>query len=115
MIVRVAEVGDRPLIATAARLNAPQGAKVLADVLYDLDFCDDILLTLDWDKSVLAISAGKAYPSIRRRADIEVILDMEEAFQQDNFSLATVTETIAYLRSEFEKKNDEAKAMEGRV
>lgn len=115
MIVRVAEVGSRPLIATAARLNAPQGAQVLADVLYDMDFADDCLLTLDWDKGALVVSCAKAYPDIQRRADIDFALDMEQAFTRDEFGKDIAIEMMDHLRTEFRKKDDEAKAMRGRI
>lgn len=115
MRVDVAEVGDRPLIATAARINAPQGAKVLADVLHDMDFADHCLLTLDWDKGALVVSCAKRYPDIGRRADIDFALDMEDAFSRDEFGKDVAIEMMDHLRSEFRKKDDEAKAMEGRA
>lgn len=114
MRVRVAEAGSRPVIATAARLNAPQGAQVIADVLYDLDFCDDVLLTLDWERNALAISAVKFYPDISRRADIDFVVDMEDAFKQDNFSREVAMGIVDHLLDEFHKKDDEAKQMVGR-
>jgi hypothetical protein len=115
MRVRVAEAGDRPMLATAARLNAPQGAQVLADVMHDLDFCDDVLLTLDWEKNALAVSAVKIYPDIRRRADIDFVVDMEDAFHQDNFSREIAMGIIDHLIDEFHKKDEEAKQMVGRT
>jgi hypothetical protein len=115
MRVRVAEVGERPLIATAARLNAPQGAQVIADVLYDQDFADDVLLTLDWERNALAINAVKGYPDIRRRADIEFVVDMNDAFQKDNFGRETAMAIVDHLVEEFHKKDDEAKQMVGRA
>jgi hypothetical protein len=115
MRVDVTEVGNRPLIATAAKLNAPQGAKVLADVLVDMNFAEHCLLVLDWEKGALVVSCAKRYPDIGRRADIDFALDMEDAFQQDNFSRDIAIEMMDHLRSEFQRKDDEAKRMEGRV
>lgn len=111
----MAEVGSRPLISTPSRLNAPAGAQVLADVLHELDFADDCLLTLDWDRGALAISATKSYPEIKRRADIDFIVDIEDAFTKDNFGLDVAREIMDHLRSEFQKKDDESKRMIGRA
>lgn len=113
MRVDVAEVGDRPLIATAARLNAVAGAKVLADVLHDMDFADHCLLTLDWGMGALVVSCAKRYPEIGRRADIDFALDMEDAFARDTFGKEIALEMMDHLRSEFHKKNDEANAWRG--
>lgn len=115
MRVRVAEVGSRPLIATAARLNAPQGAQVLADVMYEMDFADDCLITLDWDKSAVVVSAVKYYPDIKRRADIDFALDMEDAFQRDEFGKDIALEMMDHLRTTFREKDEEAKKMVGRA
>ena len=115
MKVDVSEVGARPTILTPARMNAPQGARVLADVIHDLDFADYCLLVLDWEKNVLAVVATKRYPDIRRRADIDFIVDMDDAFTKDNFGLEVAKNIVDHLREEFEKKDAEAKAMEGRA
>jgi len=113
--VDVTEIGKRPLIATAARQNAPQGVKVVADALFEKDFAEHCLLVLNWEKGVLAISCAKAYPDIKRRADIDFVVDMEDAFQRDQFGLDVVLEIIDHLESEFRKKDEEAKRMEGRA
>jgi hypothetical protein len=113
--VDLSEVGERPQIATAARLNAPQGAKVIADALADKDFAQHAVLVLDWEKGVLAIAMAKRYPDIGRRADIDFVVDMEDAFTRDQFGLETVMEIIDHLESEFRKKDEEAKLMVGRA
>ena len=115
MRVDLAEVGERPAVATAARLNAPQGAKVLADALHEKDFAEHCILVLDWERNVLSISAAKRYRDIGRRADIDFVVDMEDAFSRDQFGLEVVLEIIDHLESEFRKKDDEAKAMVGRA
>jgi hypothetical protein len=127
--VDVVEHGDRPRVLTPARMNAPQGARALADALYNADFADLCSLVVDWDGTYLApddmpvdirqpalvIMASKWYPAIKKRADIFVRLDMEDAFARDNFGSDAIVEIIEHLVTEFQRKDEEASRMGGRA
>jgi hypothetical protein len=85
------EAGDRPAVATKARLNAPQAAKVLCDMLAEEDFADMCVLTVDWYGDgftpVLTIHTVKWYIEHGgRRVEHQWNIDIEEAFEEDNMT-----------------------------
>lgn len=129
--VSVKEIGSRPIIMTPARINAPQGAKVLADMLHDSGLVDMALVTLDWEgdffwdtenngpmpkelrKPVMFIYAAKYYQQVDKVAYIEMPIDVEDAFAQSNFSNDVALEIIDHIRLEFEQKLYESYHMKG--
>lgn len=111
MKVVVREAGARPVVATSARINAPQGAKALADLLADEDFADMAILTIDWDgdgfTSVLTIYTVKWYIEYSgQRLEHEWNVDIEDAFGQDNMTNGTLRQMVEDLRDEFRRAED---------
>lgn len=120
--VTVKEVGSRPTFTTPARVNAPQGAKVLADMLHASGVCDRAILMIDWDgdslwdtqskgpmpkeikKPIFVVYADKYFSEVNRYAYIEIPIDIEDAFGQDNFSNTVAAELVDHIRKEFEYK-----------
>jgi len=86
------EAGDRPAVATSARLNAPQAAKALCDMLADEDWADMCIITTDWDTSRTNSPIMMIYTikwSIEhggRRIEHEWPIDVDEAFGEDNMT-----------------------------
>lgn len=109
--VVVAEVGDRPTITTPARLNAPQGAKQLADIMAEIDTIDMGKIVLDWKGDghtpVMTITAAKTYPGWAGKwlyLDPWHI-DIDDAFNQDNMDngiLRQIAEEVRILFHEME-------------
>lgn len=129
MFVSIKEVGTRPALLTKARMNAPQGAKAIADTIYDSNICDRAILMIDWDgdslwdtaskgpmpeemkRPLFIIYADKYYSNVNRYASIEIPLDMEEVFGQDNFTREIAMELAQHIKEEFERKHYESYSM----
>lgn len=110
---------------TPARLNAPQGAKAIADIAHQRNAADLLSVVIDWEgdelfgdgspgaKPIVYIYAAKYFQNINRTAYIEIPLDMEEAFSQSNFSNLVAEELVQYIIEEFERKQYESQTMKG--
>ena len=110
---------------TPARLNAPQGAKVIADIAHKRNAADLIRIVIDWEGDTLFgqgnaaaipivyIYAAKYFPNINRTSYIEIPLDIEEAFNQSNFSNAVANDIVDYIIEQFEQKAYESQSMKG--
>lgn len=110
MKVVVREAGDRPAITTPARLNAPQGAKALADLLADETFADLCDILIDWQGDgftpALVINTFKWFPQYEgRRLQSQWILSLDDAFGIDNFDNALARQIVFSLREEFMEKS----------
>jgi hypothetical protein len=108
MKVIVRELGSRPALATPARINAPQGAKALMDLLVEEDFADLCVIELDWVgdgvKPVMVIYlAGwfKDWPGESLTLEPWVI-DLEDAFGRDNMDNGVLRLIVHSLRELFE-------------
>jgi hypothetical protein len=104
----VREAGYRPAVANMARLNAPQGAKVLADLLAEESFADMSIITLDWVGDgytpVMTIFTVKWFPEYGgQRLEHEWNVDLDDAFGQDNMTNSTLRQMVVDLREVFEK------------
>lgn len=85
------EAGDRPAVATSARLNAPQAAKALCDMLAEQDWADMCVITTDWvgDGFTPVMELYTIKWSIEhggRRIEHRWNIDIEEAFGEDNMT-----------------------------
>lgn len=125
MFATLQEKGSRPALMTPARLNAPQGGRVIVDILAEEDFADACAIVIDWDgdimwntdtqgpmpqdlkKPVLYLFAHRYFPEIDRRAEIEIALDLDEAFGKDNFDNDVAHAIVNHLEDEFNKKRHE--------
>lgn len=92
MNVVAVEMGERPQVFTAARRFAPEGVKVLAELLGHMQFADDGIVVLDWSNAtqrqpeeawvpVVFISTVKRVGE--RFLTVEVRLDVEDTFGRD--------------------------------
>ena len=104
----VRESGDRPTISTPARMNAPQGAKVIADLLADHDFADMSILTIDWEGDgftpALIIDTVKWFPQFKgKRLEHHWVVSLEDAFGVDNFDNELARQMVNELHIEFER------------
>lgn len=124
--VEVAEHGNRPVLMTPARLNAPQGARAIADLAHNREVADYMIVVIDWDGShlwekemqavatpIMYIYAAKYFHNIGRAAYIEMPIDLEEAFGQSNFTSEVAEEIVQHIHEEFEKKAYESTHMKG--
>jgi hypothetical protein len=108
----VREAGQRPLISTPSRLNAPQGAKALADMMAEEDFADMCIITLDWEGDgitpVLAIEVFKWFVGDppRRLSVGPWNIDMDDAFGADNMENAVLRLMVSDLRDLFHQETD---------
>ena len=101
MKVAAAERGDRPELLTKSRQIAPQAAVYLAKALEEKTFADSALIVIDWlgdfnwqgtgpmpDElrlPAMIIIVEKRVPGVGRMK-IEVPLELEDMFGQDNAS-----------------------------
>ena len=100
MKVAFAEVGHSPLITTPARHNAPQGAKVLVDMMSLIDWIDYGRVTIDWTGDgvtpVLIVEASKMFPHGSITMEPWPI-DIEEAFGQDNMTNGILQDIVYHV------------------
>ena len=86
--VIVRELGSKPTIMTPARLNAPQGARALADIMAEEDYADLATISVDWKGDgitpVLSILTVKFFPEYAPE-NLQHFwpIDMEDAFGSD--------------------------------
>ena len=106
MKVIVRELGSRPSVMTPARLQAPQGAKVLADLLAEEDFADLCTLSVDWEGDghtpVLTVYTVKFMPEYAPE-NLQHFwpIDMEDAFGGDAMDNETLRNIVQQLRDHF--------------
>jgi hypothetical protein len=106
--VIVREIGNRPAIATPARLNAPQGAKALADLLSEETFADLCTIDIDWEgdgfTSAMVIRVVGWYPDWPGDALVMPpwIIDMEDAFDRDNMDNGILRLMVHQMKELFE-------------
>lgn len=108
----VREAGERPVLATPARMNAPQGARALADLLSEEDYCDLCILTIDWEGDgftpVLTVFAVKWYiKGGGVRLQVEWNIDIDDAFEQDNMDNGILRQIVYDLGEFIHQKEEE--------
>lgn len=99
MMTIVREAGQRPPIATIARLNAIAGAKALADLLAEEQWADLCTLTVDWEGDghtpVLRIDTVKwMIHHDGRRIEHNWPVDIDEAFGEDNMTNSLLRQMV---------------------
>jgi len=105
------ELGERPLVFTKARRFAPEGVKILAELLGHMKFADDGIVVLDWSNAtgrqpeevavpVVFVSAVKRVGE--RFLTVEVRLDVEDTFGRDEL---VADDFINIIRSMEDKMN----------
>jgi hypothetical protein len=110
----VRENGDRPAAATSTRMNAPQGAIALADLLAEEDFADICVITIDWVGDgftpSLTIFTVKWFIEYNgQRLEHEWNIDLDEAFGQDNMDNGILRQIVHDLREEFHRAEEQRK------
>lgn len=116
MQVTVQEMGDRPLMFTKARRFAPAGAKVLGEVLGQMEFGDEALVVLDWSNSfglmpddaakpLLLVAVRKRFPSMPPPNVLTIIdkFDVEDIFGGDNMTAESIRDIVNALRDKAEQ------------
>lgn len=91
MKVVVRESGNRPVLSTPARINAPQGAKALADLLAVESFADMAILTIDYDGDgitpAFVVKVVKWFPQFDGRIlQADWVMSLDDLFGVDNFN-----------------------------
>lgn len=111
MIVEVAEMGDRPVLWTKARLNAPHGCKRLGELFGAQDWADKAIIVLDWQPEELAESDKQdaivrvhVYKRVEggRRLELHMNLDVNDVFGRDVID----TNTLGWVTEDFKNKLD---------
>lgn len=107
----VRELGSRPLISTPARMNAPQGATALADLMAEQDFADLCVINLDWEGDgftpALVIDTIKWFiGNPTNRLSHQWVIDLEDAFGSDNMDNATLRLIVSELRGLFLRETE---------
>lgn len=111
MHVIAAEYGDRPLVWTKARRFAPQGLRVLADVLERFEFADVGAVVLDWSNVLERQPDEAAKPIIivqtvkfvgPKNLQVEVRLDVDDIFGNDDITAENLLDVVQQM----ERKTD---------
>lgn len=118
MKVIVRELGTKPTIMTPARLNAPQGAKALADIMANEDYADMATINVDWQGDgvtpVLSILTVKFFPEYAPE-NLQHFwpIDMEDAFGSGGkANRETLLEINQMLKEHFTEMTEVRKRME---
>ena len=112
MNIIAAEVGDRPLVMTKSRRFAPEGTKLLAELLGHMEFADEGNVVLDWSnvmgeqpdevaKPVVYVNTMKRVGE--RILTVRVRLDVEDTFGRDTL----IADDFVTIVSSMEKKMNE--------
>ncbi len=106
--VIVVEEGTRPALMTLARRNAPQGARVIADIFADESFIDIAIIKISWQGDgftpALIIDTVKFFIEYGgRRLEHHWVLDLEDAFGYGNFSHEVAASIVDQIKLEFER------------
>lgn len=120
MRVAATERGKRPSTLTKSRVIAPQAAVFLAKIFEDKDFADAAIIVIDWKGDmnwhgegdmpvefrvpVMLVYVEKFYPELNARLIVDLKLDLEDFFGQDNATSDDLHEVVLSL----EKKITEA-------
>jgi hypothetical protein len=110
--VIVVEVGDPPVIATPARLNARAGARALADIMAEIDTIDMGKIVLDWKGDgitpVMTITAGKTYPGWSGRwITLDPWhIDIDDAFSRENMDNGGLVEIAQMVKETMQRTED---------
>lgn len=92
MNVVAVELGERPVLYSQARRFAPEGVKLLAELLGHMGFADDGIVVLDWSNQTGRQPAEVHKPVVfvttlkhvgEKTLTVEVRLDVEETFGND--------------------------------
>lgn len=104
-------MGNRPRVATPARINAPQGAIALADLFVPHDFADILTITLDWERMAMHIDAAKWYREWPGQPLMNqpYVIDLEDAFGEDNMDNTTLREIVEAFRVMFSEAYEQRK------
>ena len=117
MKVVVRELGSRPPIATPARLNAPQGAKALADLLAPETFADLCIINIDWEGDgftpVMEVITIKWFIEYNgQRLEHRWPIELEDAFGIDNMDNSILRSMVSQLREHFDQQTEARKTLE---
>lgn len=106
MKVIAAEYGVRPIVWTKARRFAPQGLRVLADLLERFEFADIAACVLDWSnvlqrqpdeaaKPVLIVQTVKFVDD--KNLEVEVRIDVDDVFGGDEIDADNLVDIVHQL------------------
>jgi hypothetical protein len=105
------EMGERPLLMTKSRMFAPEGVKLLAEVLGHMTFAEDAIVVLDWSNETKRQPDEVAKPVVfittlkrvgERTLTVEVRLDVEDTFGRDEL---IAEDFLVIIRSMEDKMN----------
>lgn len=117
MNVVAVELGERPVLFTNARRFAPEGVKVLAELMGHLEFATDGIIILDWTDQlnqqpdgaaipVVIVRATKVFPEFgetNNQLTVEVRLDVEDLFGNDNVTASELVDVVHQVEAYFLK------------
>jgi ribosome biogenesis SPOUT family RNA methylase Rps3 len=114
MNVVAIEYGNRPLLFSKARRFAPEGVKMLAEILEHMEFAEDGIVILDWDNSLALQPDEAAIPVIvirttgivrdvgdDQRLTVEVRLNVEDLFGQDEVTAENLIDAVHQMEAKW--------------
>lgn len=117
MEVEVVEMGDRPLTLTKARRFAPAGARVLGEVLGQMEFADGAAVVVDWSNALGQLPPDAVIPVLHVRVVkrlreyternvlyVDARLDIEDIFGGDNITAESIRDIVNELREKVEEQ-----------
>lgn len=118
MNVVAVELGNRPIIMTKARRFAPEGVKLLAEVMGHMRFADDGIVVLDWSNETGRQPDEVAVPVVfistlkrvgERVLTVEVRLDVEDTFGNDTLVADDFLNIISSMEDKMNTTIEQAK------
>lgn len=109
MNVVVFELGERPALMTKGRVNAPQGARRLADLMANEKFAPEGLVITDWtgrygDPEMRGPGLPRIILVVRFSPDnenyciVSINVDLEDTFGRDTLDPADLVEIVQGLK-----------------
>ncbi len=109
MNVVAVELGTRPFLMTKARRFAPEGAKLLAEVMEHMQFAEDGIIIVDWANQlglqpdevaipVMVVRTSKTVPEAANKTlTVEVRLDIEDTFGHDEMTANILLDIVQQM------------------
>jgi hypothetical protein len=120
MVVRVMELGKRPSLWTKARMFAPQGAKVFAELFEQQNFAEAAMIIIDWTnelklqpveaaKPVLIMRIANHYQDLEETLTVESRIDIDDVFGGEAIDRSLMVDLVNEMKIKVGQSYDRRK------